>query len=142
MTKFSGVQSSALMALVCLLGIGVAHAADAVADPTRPAAEWLAAQPVVPGAEEAGYDLAPGVRVLVIGPARKFAIIDGQMVRQGETYNGAKLVSVRPEGVVLQRDGSKERLSMSPAVVKKVRVSKPAASRSKSKKKVLNGEGQ
>ena len=141
MTKLDGAQFSAVVGLVCL---GVVHAAraDALADPTRPAPEWLAAQPTVPGAEVIGADTTPGLRVLVIGPTRKFAIIDGQIVRLGGSYNGAKLVSIHPGGVVLQQDGSKESLSMSPAVEKKVRVSKSAPGRPKSKKNVLNGEGQ
>ena len=138
MTKLDGARFSAVVALFCLAGIDVAQA-DAMADPTRPAPEWLAAQP---GAEGVGVDAAPGLRVVVIGPSRKFAIIDGQMVRQGEIYNGAKLVGIYPGGVVLQGDGGKERLSMSPAVEKKVRVSKPVPGKPKPKKNVLNGEGQ
>ena len=138
MTKLDGARFFSVMALGC---IGVAHA-DALADPTRPAAEWLAAQPVVPGAEVTGSNAAPGVRVLVIGPTRKFAIIDGQMVRLGASYNGAKLVSIQSGGVVLQKDGSKEKLSMNPAVEKKVRVTKSATGKPKLKKKVVNGEGQ
>lgn len=127
--------------LVSLSHAAMVHA-GALTDPTRPAAEWLAAQPVAPGAPAASNNAASGLQVLVVGPARKFAIIDGQLVRYGETHNGAKLVGVRPEGVVMQKDGSKEILSMSPAAQKKVRASEPVAGKPKSRKKVVNGEGQ
>ena len=140
MSKLDGARFSALL----LLGLGsmaVAHA-DSLADPTRPAPEWLAAQPSSPGAEVASEGAASGVQVIVVGPARKFAIIDGQLVHYGHTHNGARLVGIAPESVVLLKDGSKEKLSMSPAVEKKVLSSKPEASKIKSRKKVVNGEGQ
>jgi hypothetical protein len=141
MTKLDWARFSALMLFAGVGGMDMAHA-DSLADPTRPAPEWLAAQPVAPGAEAASDGAASALQVIVIGPARRFAIIDGQMVQYGRTYNGAKLVGMRPDSVVLQKDGSKEKLSMSPAVEKKVRVSKPVASKFKSRKKVVNGEGK
>lgn len=142
MAKLNRVRLSVLL-LGCLGGMAGAHA-QLLADPTRPAAEWLATQPVLPGGEVAGSGAESGVQVLVIGRARKFAIVDGQLVRQGESYNGARLVGIRHDGVVMQRDGSKETLSMNPAVEKKVRASKPAVRKGKAKpeKIVVNGEGQ
>lgn len=141
MAILHGVRYFALL-LVGLGHIGVAQTTGQT-DPTRPAPEWLAAQAPVPGNEAAGPDNAPaGVQVIVIGPTRKFAIIDGQMVRFGHSYNGAKLVGIRPEGVVLQKDGVKEKLSMSPAVTKMVRVPKPTPGGVQSGKKAANGEGQ
>ena len=116
--------------------------ADSLADPTRPTSEWLAAQPPAPGAEAVAQVAPSGLQVLVLGPTRKFAIIDGQLVRLGETYKGAKLVGFHADGVVMQKDGSKEMLSMSPAAIKKFEVSKPVVGRTKSGKKVVNGEGQ
>ncbi len=129
------------MLLVGWGGMNVALA-DSLADPTRPAAEWLAAQPPVPGAEAVAQGAASGLQVLVMGPARKFAIIDGQLVRLGQTYKGAKLVGFHADGVVMQKDGNKEMLSMSPAAIKKIEGSKPVVGRAKSGKKVVNGEGQ
>ncbi len=137
------------------VGVGLAGAARAapLSDPTRPASEWLAAQSPVPGAVAAqppvpgavaaeAVAAAPVVRVLVIGRARKFAIIDGQVVRYGETYNGSKLVGINPDGVVMQKDGSKEKLSMHPAVEKRVKSHKPLAGKGDSGKSMLHGEGQ
>ena len=140
MTKLDRARFFALL----LIGLGSVLVAQAQSldDPTRPAPEWLAAQPSSPGAEVASEGAASGVQVIVVGPARKFAIINGQLVRYGQTYNGAKLVGIAPESVVLQKDGSKEKLSMSPAVEKRVLASQPEASKIKSRKKVVNGEGQ
>ena len=141
MTRLGGVRFFAAIAVACLGSIETALAVTLV-DPTRPAPEWLALQPMMPGAAATASDSAPNVRVLVIGPARKFAIIDGQMIRVGETYNGARLVGFHADGVVIQKDGVNEKLSMTPAVVKKVEGSKPVVGRTKSGKKVVNGEGQ
>ena len=141
MTKLDGARFIAVMALACWGSMDLALA-DSLGDPTRPAPEWLATQASAPGAVATAKDSGLGLRVLVIGPTRKFAIIDGQTVRLGETFNGAKLVGFHADGVVMQKDGSKERLSMSPAVGKKVLVSNPVAGKTKSKKNVLNGEGQ
>jgi len=138
MTKLNEVGFIALMLLGNLGDLVVAHA-DSLADPTRPAPEWLAAQP---GGEAVVNGDVAGLKVIVIGPSRKFAVIDGQLVPFRGTYNGARLVSIHPDGVVMQRDGSREKLSMSPAVEKRVQVSKPVATKSKSRKKVVNGEGQ
>lgn len=141
MAKVNCARLFTVMVLAGLSCIGVAHA-DLLADPTRPAPEWLAAQPPVPGGEVVGNSSAPRVQVIVIGRSRKFAIIDGQLIRYGDTYNGSRLAGIHPDGVVMQKDGSKEKLSMSPAVEKKVRVSKPVTGRVKSEKNVVNGEGQ
>ena len=153
MRKLSCVRFSWL--LLALVGVGLVGAARAapLSDPTQPAPEWLKAQapvPVpVPGAAPmpgavAAQDVvaAPEVRVLVIGLARKFAIIDGQVVRYGETYNGSKLVGINPDGVVLLKDGKKEKLSMNPTVEKRVESDKPLPGKGGSGKKILNGEGQ
>ena len=141
MTRLESFGCSAVTLVVGVSAMGLAQA-DSLTDPTRPATEWLAAQPVAPGSQPAVSSAALEVQVLVIGHSRKFAIIDGQLVRLGEAVNGAKLVAFHADGVVLQKDGNKEKLSMTPAVVKKLEGSKPVVGRAKSGKKVVNGEGQ
>ncbi len=146
MRKLRNPSCVRFFGLLALAGFGLAGAvsAQSLSDPTRPAPEWLAAQPPVAGAV-AAQDVAatPGVlRVLVIGHTRKFAIIDRQLVRYGETYNGSKLVGINPDGVVLQKDGRKEKLSMNPAVEKRIKSHKPLASKGGSGKKMLKGKGQ
>ena len=111
-------------------------------DPTRPAAEWLAAQ--APGtAEAAAREAGPGgLQVIVKGATRKFAVIDGQLIRLGESDQGSRLLAIGAQDVLLQKDGVKTELHMNPAVRKKVHQSKPAGRGLESGSKVLNGEGQ
>lgn len=112
------------------------------ADPTRPPGAWMAAQqPHSPGSELATEPASPGAQIVVISPTRKFAMVNGQAVRPGETYNGARLVAIYEDGVAWQRDGVTERTRNSPAVQKKIRGAEPMASAKKSRKTV-NGEVQ
>lgn len=141
MASLFRVQHFALL-LTAWTSIGLAQTFGQT-DPTRPAPEWLAAQARVPASELAEHDSASaGVRVIVLGATRKFAIIDGQLIRVGQTYHGVKLVRIRPEGVVLHKDGGEELLNMSPAVTKKVHVPRPSAGRVPSRNKTANGESQ
>jgi len=117
-----------------LLLVGIAASAPAIAqtsgDPTKPPPVWLAMQPRPPGAvaavevEAAG---TPDTQIIIVGPARKFAMVDGQAVRPGETYKGSKLLSIGPDGVIWQTEGRREVTSMSPGVQK----TDPAARQSK-----------
>ena len=117
--------------------------AQTMADPTRPAPAWLAAQPPVPGAAPVVAEpTSPDVQIVVIGPSRKFAMVNGKPMRQGEIYNGARLVGIDHKGVVWQRDGTKEKMSMSPAVEKKIAGAGPTTGRGKSGKPVVHGEDQ
>ncbi len=82
------------------------------------------------------------VQIVVIGPERKFAMVNGQMVRPGETYRGSKLVAINEDGAVWRRDGVTEKSSMSPGVSKKIMGAEPMAGKAKAKKKPVNGEGK
>lgn len=87
-------------------------------DPTKPAPAWLALQPKPPGAPVEVERGTPGAQIVIVGPARKFAMVDGEAVRMGETYKGSKLLSVGPDGVIWQTDGHRELTTMTPGVVK------------------------
>lgn len=118
--------------LLLLLG-GIATSVLAIAqtsgDPTRPPPAWLAMQPRPPGAAAVEVDAVgtPGAQIIIVGPARKFAMVDGHAVRPGETYKGSKLLSIGPDGVTWQTEGRREFTSMSPGVQK----TDPAARQSK-----------
>ncbi len=111
-----------LPALVGALLLGVAPAAATVAetlpDPTRPPPE-IAGPPGggggVPG--QAAPPASAGLQVVIIGPRRRAAIIDGHTVEVGQKYGGATLVEVR-EGTAILRDahGRQRVLSMFPTV--------------------------
>ncbi len=94
-----------------------------LADPTRPPAAWLAAQAkAAPGTATAGGaepESAPRLQSLLIGPSRKYAIIEGQLVGVGDTFKDARVVAVRPTEVVLRSERGTETLRLFPDVEKR-----------------------
>jgi hypothetical protein len=115
-----------------------------MADPTRPTAAWLAAQPRAAGTQPPVSEAAPpGVQIVVTGPSRKFAIVDGEPVHPGETHDGAKLLTIDEGGVMWQRGSSHESSSMNAGAEKTEpgrRVSPPQSPNIR--KKMLIGESQ
>ncbi len=112
---------SALGLLACLvLGSTTALGADTVADPTRPPDAWLALQPQAAGLPTDLPDSA-GARVTVLGPTKRFAVVDGQVVKVGDVIKGAKVIAISAQTVTLQENGSRRVLSLTPGVVKKSR---------------------
>ncbi|WP_229262773.1 MSHA biogenesis protein MshK [Duganella radicis] len=97
---------------IALLLAGAARAQTLV-DPTQPPPEsrLLPAAatdaPVVPK--------GPQLQSVLIGShGRQVAVIDGQTVRKGEKFNGAVLVEVRKNQVVLQNGRNKQVLTLFP----------------------------
>lgn len=130
-------------ALLAVLATAAPCLAQALADPTRPAAAWLAAQPRPPGAPAADETSSHGVQITVTGPTRRFAIVDGYAVRVGETHNGAKLVAINQDGVVWQRGGVQEKSATSPAVQKIPSSTLGSTMRAeRNSRKTVNGEGK
>ena len=91
------------------------------------------------------------MQLMLIGKSRKLAVINGQVIKPGDTYNGSKVLAIKPGEVVLQ-DASKS-IKLTPNIEKKV-ISPPllkketAASKSKKSKskkskskKPVNGNG-
>jgi hypothetical protein len=132
-----GLRSGPLAALLALVCAAPAHAQT---DPTRPPAVWLAAQPRAPGVEAPVEARTPDVQIMVTGPSRRFAIVNGEAVYAGETRNGAKLVGIEDGAVVWQRAGSQEKSSMSPGVQKSEPGARDASQNGPNvRKKILNG---
>ena len=94
-------------------------------DPTRPAPAWLAAQPKAPGEIVVEQNTEPTLQLLLIGKSRKYAIIDGQIVKHGGSYNGSRLVAIKPGGVVLQSEEGAKILKMHPTIEKTIITNKP-----------------
>lgn len=113
-----------LLSLLALGWMAVAGAQTLRVDPTLPPPGWM---PLPPPAAAARTDAKPepasGLQMILVGKSRRFAIIGGQVVKPGDTYNGSQVVSVRPGGVVMQ-DASKS-LQATPGVVKKMPGSAP-----------------
>jgi urease gamma subunit len=58
------------------------------------------------------------VQLIVIGQSRKFAVIDGQVIKSGEILNESKIVDIK-SGEVVTKDPSKS-LKLNPSVEKKL----------------------
>lgn len=112
-----------LMAVALLVALATAsHAAgegcvDFRKDPTVPAAAWLALQPAV--ADDAGQVGTGGSRVPVVvtGKTRRFALIDGRVVRAGDLVDDARVTTIRENTVVM--DAEEKSLTVLPNVEKK-----------------------
>jgi len=89
-----------------------------LSDPSRPPQAYLAAPPKGAGTSAAEIERPPQLQSLLIGPSRKYAIIDGQLVGVGDAFRDGRVVAVTSAGVVLSSERGKETLSMFPNVQK------------------------
>jgi len=89
-----------------------------LSDPSRPPPAYLAAPPKGAGTSAAEIERPPQLQSLLIGPSRKYAIIDGQLVGVGDAFRDGRVVAVTSAGVVLSSERGKETLSMFPNVQK------------------------
>jgi hypothetical protein len=112
-----------------------------LSDPTRPPQIWLEANGIM--LATTSQEAPSGVQLIKIGPTKKFALVNGQVVTPGKAFNGSKVLDINPDGVVT-RDASKS-LKLIPAVSKKnVTSAPPKKSRditSKSKKSANESGG-
>jgi len=98
-------RATLFLAAVLALAIGFPAWGQALSDPTRPPQEWLDARSKVAGAPTVfPHETPPHLQSLMIGPSRNYAIIDGQMVGVGDTFNDARVVKVTPSEVVLRSE--------------------------------------
>jgi len=131
-----------LLLLFGFIGSSAAQT-EAAMDPTRPASQWLDALAPLKVADAPPPDAVPlGVQIMVIGPTRRFAVLDGHVVHVGEIYQGAVFVAINTQGMRMRKDGATVDYRLHPAVRKKVHVSKPIRGGLVSGSKVLNGESQ
>jgi MSHA biogenesis protein MshK len=115
----SPVKTAARAALLGLaLAGGAAYAGNAASpqlarslpDPTRPPAGAL---PAVDGAPK--QESAPQLQSVMIGAAGghgRIAVIDGQGVRVGDSFRGARVVRIADSAVELQRGGERQVLRL------------------------------
>ncbi len=91
--------------------------AQELPDPTRPAQDSGSRLPR--DASGVATD-ADGLRLETVFRARgrQFAIINGQRYQLGQTVNGAKLVQINEQEVVLQRGVQRQHLALYPGISK------------------------
>ena len=122
------MRQVAFFALLAAVG-WEAYARDgATKDPTVPPAVWLAVQEraavAVPGKKgDSEAEKVSRVSVIVVGKARRFALVDGKVVRVGDVLNETKVTAIRPDRVAMA-DGTKS-LSATPDVEKRAPNLKP-----------------
>ena len=107
-------SSFGLMAAMLLFPV-VVSAQRLTVDPTRPPAGFGI------GAADGERDTGEGIRLqtVVISPTQRTAIINGVMVKLGEKYGDAVLVSVAESEVVLRGGGAQQVLKLHPGVEKR-----------------------
>lgn len=102
-----------------LMASATLWAQEPLRDPTRPdfsaSVPSQASRPRV-ASREVGQ--LPRVEVLVLGPDQKWAIVNGQMITQGDRWQNGVVVDFSERGVLLQREAKTQRISPSPEVVK------------------------
>jgi MSHA biogenesis protein MshK len=100
-------------AVLLLLLLLLAHAgaqAQGLRDPTRPPAQLLSG-----GADAPAASGAPQLQSVLIGRApggRRVAVIDGETVRLGESFRGARLVRMTQDEVELARGRERQVLKL------------------------------
>lgn len=113
-TKTLRAQAVGLACLASLYMTPAAVLAQTLIDPMRPPA--APSSQTTPGATP--LPKANAVQVLLIGENRKYAVVDGVIVRQGDTLNGWRVTRISSTGVMLSGAGSSETLSITPRVIK------------------------
>lgn len=125
----AGALIGRLLSACAALWLGVACAADALPDPTRPPA----AAPVAPAPGAGSVQAEPDsytVQSIVYGPSRRLAVINGREVREGSTLGEARVVQIQRDVVILEIQGQRRPMPMYASVVQKPSASavRPAAS--------------
>jgi hypothetical protein len=114
--KHHPMRASAIALFLCACTIA---GAGTTTDPTQPSPKWLAAQPG--GPEKEKVQVQPmETQVIVYSPDRKIAVVDGVLVRLGETYNGERLVSMKRNQVEWKHVEHEKSDTPRPAIVKKI----------------------
>ena len=128
MTTFSfwACCPAALLTVICVSSAR----AQGLPDPTRPAVALK--ETALATAED-----ETGVRLLLVGPKRKYALIGGELLEQGQTGSQGKLLAIRPNEVVIESENGRETLSISPGVVIK-RPAQPLATGTKTRPTTIN----
>jgi MSHA biogenesis protein MshK len=109
--------TAALAALLALAGVAngaavaIPETAQRLPDPTRPPAAALQAPP---GTGAAAADVLPQLQSVMLGAAgsQRIAVIDGQSVRVGERFRGARVVRIADSEVELQRGRERQVLHL------------------------------
>ena len=115
----SRILPVALATLVFLTCSAEATWAQALNDPTRPPPAWMPPDPKaapVKGATAETTDSGVPVSILLVGPTRRFALVNGEMI--GDKGKGTRIVDVKRNDVIVQSERGRETLNLFPDVKK------------------------
>jgi MSHA biogenesis protein MshK len=104
------------LGLCLLLGASQPACAQALQDPTRPPAALMAGQGAVQAAPAA--QRPPQLQSVLIARqpgGRHVAVIDGETLRLGDSYKGARLTRIEQNQVELVRGRTRQVLTLQPA---------------------------
>lgn len=98
-----------LLSLVCAVA-----AAQGLPDPTRPPQASAAGMP-----DTTSVGTGPVVQSIILGKNRAEAIVDGHLVRPGDSVGEAKVARITESEVVLNEHGSLNALKLFPGIEKR-----------------------
>ena len=104
-----------LLVLIAALLCAPASAAGKLRDPTRPLATTVrsgAAQPAGTP-RPAAPAVLPELQLVLVGGARRYAVIDGELLAEGDAIRGLKLLQILAEAVVLMTPNGPRTLPLS-----------------------------
>jgi general secretion pathway protein B len=87
--------------------------APSAAPPPRPMPLPAASTAAIPDLDSTG--LAPvklSMHIWDATPARRFVILDGQRMAEGDRLGGLQVIEIRRDGVVIERDGQRARVPL------------------------------
>ncbi|WP_240099029.1 general secretion pathway protein GspB [Thermomonas flagellata] len=81
--------------------------------PPAPAGNAATAAADLPEADAAGLPpMRLSMHVWDADPARRFVILDGQRMAEGDRRNGVQVIEIRRDGVIVEREGVRARLPL------------------------------
>jgi MSHA biogenesis protein MshK len=99
-------------ALGILLALAAHTALAQVTDPTQPPAALQAPAASQPGQPAEAPPRAAQLQSILVSPTRRVAVIDGETVRVGQDFHGARVALIGEIEVVLLRGKEKEVLKL------------------------------
>ncbi len=107
-----------LLTLILTLSVASTVMAAGLSDPMQPP-QGIKKRTMV-SSTQGDTKVRWALQSILLGPKRAIAIIDGTPVSPGERYQGARLLKIDSDGVMLQnRDGKKIVLQLTPSIHKK-----------------------
>ena len=111
----SGISTPLFMLFVlCCLSFDMTFAAEILPDPTRPATE-AGLTGTAPTAAS-----GPVLQSVMIRPGQRTAMINGQLLAEGERFGDAKLVKISEGEVILVGPEGRQTLKLFPGVEKQL----------------------